>query len=108
MFLGSILAYHWQLGSWWTFAALFLVPDLSMLGYLAGPSVGARAGPRRVFAPICPWRSRSRLRTAARPALLARPIELFIAHSLLRLSGANARRTPRALDRQDRRMTGRG
>lgn len=43
MFLGSILAYHWQLGSWWTFAALVLVPDLSMLGYLAGPSVGARA-----------------------------------------------------------------
>jgi hypothetical protein len=28
--------------SWWLFAALFLVPDLSMLGYLAGPCWGAR------------------------------------------------------------------
>lgn len=27
--------------SWWLFAALFLVPDISMLGYLAGPRVGA-------------------------------------------------------------------
>jgi hypothetical protein len=26
--------------SWWLFAALILVPDLSMLGYLAGPRVG--------------------------------------------------------------------
>jgi hypothetical protein len=29
--------------SWWLFAALFLVPDLSALGYLAGPRVGAWA-----------------------------------------------------------------
>jgi len=28
-------------GSWGLFAALFLVPDLSMLGYLAGPGTGA-------------------------------------------------------------------
>src|SRR5580704_7304890 len=28
--------------SWWLFAALWLVPDLSMLGYLAGPCQGAR------------------------------------------------------------------
>jgi hypothetical protein len=28
--------------SWWVFAALWLVPDLSMLGYLAGPFWGAR------------------------------------------------------------------
>jgi hypothetical protein len=28
--------------SWWLFAALWLVPDLSMLGYLAGPCWGAR------------------------------------------------------------------
>lgn len=28
--------------SWWLFAALWLAPDLSMLGYLAGPRVGAR------------------------------------------------------------------
>lgn len=27
--------------SWWLFAALFLVPDLGMLGYLAGVRVGA-------------------------------------------------------------------
>lgn len=30
-------------GSWWLFVALALAPDLSMLGYLAGPSVGAVA-----------------------------------------------------------------
>jgi hypothetical protein len=28
--------------SWWLFAALWLAPDLSMLGYLAGPFWGAR------------------------------------------------------------------
>ena len=28
--------------SWWLFAALWLTPDLSMLGYLAGPCRGAR------------------------------------------------------------------
>lgn len=28
---------------WWLFAALLLVPDLGMLGYLAGPRVGAAA-----------------------------------------------------------------
>jgi hypothetical protein len=28
--------------SWWLFAALWLAPDLSMLGYLAGPKWGAR------------------------------------------------------------------
>lgn len=27
--------------SWWWFAGLFLLPDLSMLGYLAGPRIGA-------------------------------------------------------------------
>ncbi len=27
--------------SWWLFALLILAPDLSMLGYLAGPCVGA-------------------------------------------------------------------
>lgn len=27
--------------SWWLYLALFLVPDLSMLGYLAGPRAGA-------------------------------------------------------------------
>ena len=28
--------------SWWLFAALWLAPDLSLLGYLAGPHWGAR------------------------------------------------------------------
>jgi hypothetical protein len=27
--------------SWWLFAALFLVPDLAMLGYLKSPALGA-------------------------------------------------------------------
>jgi hypothetical protein len=29
--------------SWWLLAILFLAPDLSMLGYLAGPRLGAMA-----------------------------------------------------------------
>lgn len=28
--------------SWWLFVALWLAPDLSMLGYLIGPKIGAR------------------------------------------------------------------
>ena len=28
-------------GSWWTYAILFLAPDLSFAGYLAGPKLGA-------------------------------------------------------------------
>ncbi len=28
---------------WWLLAALVLVPDLSMVGYLAGPTIGAAA-----------------------------------------------------------------
>jgi Domain of unknown function (DUF4260) len=39
--LAAVLYAH--LGaSWWLFAALWLVPDLSMLGYLAGSCWGAR------------------------------------------------------------------
>jgi hypothetical protein len=30
-------------GSWWLFATLILAPDLSFLGYLAGPRAGAIA-----------------------------------------------------------------
>lgn len=41
--VASVVAFHWQLGSWWTFAAVFLTPDLALLAYLAGPSLGARA-----------------------------------------------------------------
>ena len=28
-------------GSWWIYAVLFLAPDLSFAGYLAGPRIGA-------------------------------------------------------------------
>lgn len=36
------LALYWKADqSWWLFLYLILVPDLSMLGYLAGPRVGA-------------------------------------------------------------------
>jgi len=41
--LASMLAYRATGFSWGWFAALFLAPDLSMLGYLAGPRTGARA-----------------------------------------------------------------
>jgi len=39
----SLYAYHWQHGGWGMFALLFLVPDVSMLGYLANPRAGATA-----------------------------------------------------------------
>jgi hypothetical protein len=43
--LGVLVAALWTYavlgGSWWLFALLFLAPDLSMLGYLRGPRVGA-------------------------------------------------------------------
>ena len=43
--LGVLVAACWAYatlgGSWWVFALLFLVPDLSMLGYLRGPGAGA-------------------------------------------------------------------
>jgi hypothetical protein len=36
----SIVLY-WNLGArWWLFAALLLVPDVSMLGYVASPRIG--------------------------------------------------------------------
>ena len=38
----SALFYSRTGASWWLFAALWLVPDLSMLGYLGGPKLGAR------------------------------------------------------------------
>jgi hypothetical protein len=41
-FVVSLFFYKTQLGSWGTFAVLFLVPDLSMVGYVAGSTVGAR------------------------------------------------------------------
>jgi hypothetical protein len=39
--VGAILAYRHLGGSWVMFAALFLAPDLFMLGYLAGTKTGA-------------------------------------------------------------------
>lgn len=39
----SAAAYHWLGGAWLPFAALFLLPDLSMLAYLRGSEAGARA-----------------------------------------------------------------
>lgn len=37
----SVVLYGLVGGSWWLFALLLLVPDGAMLGYLAGPRVGA-------------------------------------------------------------------
>lgn len=39
----SVGAYAWPGQSWWMFAAFLFVPDLSMLGYAAGPGPGAIA-----------------------------------------------------------------
>lgn len=37
----AVLAYYARGGNWLLFAVLLLAPDVSMLGYLAGPRVGA-------------------------------------------------------------------
>jgi len=37
----AVLFYSWLGGNWVIFAVLFLAPDLSMVGYVAGPRVGA-------------------------------------------------------------------
>ncbi|CAN7311400.1 DUF4260 domain-containing protein [Mesorhizobium sp. LjNodule214] len=39
----ALVLYALAGASWWLFALLILAPDLSMLGYLAGPRVGAVA-----------------------------------------------------------------
>lgn len=41
MLAAAVVAYALLGGSWALFAALFLVPDVSLLGYLANPRVGA-------------------------------------------------------------------
>ena len=41
LFIGMTLLYAVWDGSWWVYALLFLAPDLSFLGYLAGPRPGA-------------------------------------------------------------------
>jgi len=40
---GILAGYRWLHGSWSLFALLFLLPDLSMLGYLRGARTGAWA-----------------------------------------------------------------
>lgn len=39
----GIYGYAYLGGTWWFFAVLFLTPDFSMLGYLAGNKLGADA-----------------------------------------------------------------
>src|ERR1700712_3962323 len=41
LFAGMTLLYAVWDGSWWVYALLFLVPDVSFAAYLAGPKVGA-------------------------------------------------------------------
>jgi hypothetical protein len=41
LLLAALGFYAWLGQSWWLFLILLLVPDLSMLGYVAGPKVGA-------------------------------------------------------------------
>jgi hypothetical protein len=41
LFAGMTLLYAVWGGSWWVYAILFLVPDLSFAAYLAGPRIGA-------------------------------------------------------------------
>ncbi len=41
LFAGALAAYGWLGNSWWMFAVLFFVPDVSFLGYVSGPRVGA-------------------------------------------------------------------
>ncbi|MFZ2155435.1 MAG: DUF4260 domain-containing protein [Bradyrhizobium sp.] len=41
LFAGMTLLYALWEGSWWVYAILFLAPDLSFAGYLAGPRIGA-------------------------------------------------------------------
>ena len=43
LFAGMTLLYGFWGGPWWVYAALFLAPDISFLGYLAGPKAGAIA-----------------------------------------------------------------
>jgi|SRR5688500_6032642 len=39
--IGATYLYAHEGGSWLTFAVLFLAPDVSFVGYLAGPRIGA-------------------------------------------------------------------
>ncbi len=37
----ALAAFHIEIGNWWLFAACILLPDVSMIGYLRGPKLGA-------------------------------------------------------------------
>lgn len=41
LFAGMTLLYAVWEGSWWVYVILFLAPDISFAGYLAGPRAGA-------------------------------------------------------------------
>src|SRR5882757_5152795 len=41
LLVGMTVLYAVWGGSWWVYALLFLVPDLSFAAYLAGPRIGA-------------------------------------------------------------------
>ena len=41
MLAAALVAYHAIGGSWTLFAALLLLPDIGLVGYLAGPRTGA-------------------------------------------------------------------
>lgn len=42
IFAGTLVAFYGSLpGPWWLFILMLLAPDLSMVGYLGGPRVGA-------------------------------------------------------------------
>jgi hypothetical protein len=43
LFVASTALFFWQGYPWWLFVVLLLAPDLSLLGYLAGPRNGAAA-----------------------------------------------------------------
>jgi hypothetical protein len=41
LFIASVLLFSFTAFEWWWFLALLLLPDIGMLGYLAGTKVGA-------------------------------------------------------------------
>ena len=41
LFAGMTFVYGFWGGPWWLYFVLFLAPDLSFFGYLAGPKIGA-------------------------------------------------------------------
>ncbi len=43
VFIGAIALYSQQSGEWLAFIVLLLAPDLSMIGYLVNPRIGATA-----------------------------------------------------------------